>query len=1140
MYSNKIKINKNFQTSINLELDLNNEKKIQEYIPTSDICDVLKRYIKAASSSDGGKATTLVGPYGKGKSFLLLVLSYLISQDPKSQTYKSLCRKIKKIDPELSEMIHSLNSSKTKLLPIIINSNYDNLNQAFMLALNEALKRESITNIIPETAYSVCLTLINEWNSDNEHIAKVLAKCEKELKTPLRKIEMGLKNYSAESYNQFVTLYNCVTHGMPFNPLVNNDIVHIYSEVNHELIKRGYSGMFIIFDEFSKFLESSGDSLSKNLKIIQDYAELASRSSVDEQLHICCVTHKSLALYKTSDKIDSFKTVEGRFKEVKFNRSLDENYQIISAAINNIGAQEIAKQFVESNSHFYSELSLFEPFRKDVDLNDLFYGCFPLNPMTVYSLIQLSELVAQNERTLFTFISDTDDNSFNSFIHSNSSGLFNVDKIYDYFGPLMKREEGNDIRNIWYRSEGTLSRVTDQESRKIIKAIAVILMINDMDNYPASEEMISLSTMIPKDVVASKINDLIEQHYLRKNILNNLLSFTTSNNKEIEDKISIIAQSKILSISFDTVLDDINESRYLLPRRYNEQNKITRFYKVSFITEEQLQNLNSFEIYRERGFSDGLVLNLIRQEMSEKDIVNRFLEFNDNRVILRYPTHPVNPLLFEELIRHVALQEILYKGGNDPVLTNEIDLLLQETDEDIKELIAIGFESDYKCVSSLVSDYTDFNDLLSKQMDLVFTKRLVFNNELINKNTVSAVYQKAANNVIEDLINKRETEYSPTSPETTIKKSVVDKMDQIDAKEVISEIKSRIIHAETEKLRISMLVDKYTNAPYGIRLGIMTMIISKCINELSDNILLYLKDKEIDLTAGNLVKAVNTDGEYYLRSSKGTMAQANYMVDVLNTFGKIPTGNFRIDTKTVCDEYRKFFMGLPMIMRNLNEDNTMGIPTHVIKYKKFFMSYSLNAYEVVFEQPLKICDSENYNQFKREIIPFIKSWSKYLQAFKESLAQEIKDNLEIPRTTSLHMGLNALVKKYTADSTPVLSESGSAILSSIQSLSFNDSEALNQVCGTVLGVYVEDWSKDMTDIMLSRILEFFDELSSSKRINASTSTIDRLLEEIDYKEQSYMGELFKNSLESVMDEFGESVSTEEKIAIITTLLKKYL
>ncbi len=81
MYSDYIKINKNFQSSVNLELDLNSEKKINEYIPTRDICDVLKRYINAINSNNGERATTLVGPYGKGKSFLFLVLSYLISQD---------------------------------------------------------------------------------------------------------------------------------------------------------------------------------------------------------------------------------------------------------------------------------------------------------------------------------------------------------------------------------------------------------------------------------------------------------------------------------------------------------------------------------------------------------------------------------------------------------------------------------------------------------------------------------------------------------------------------------------------------------------------------------------------------------------------------------------------------------------------------------------------------------------------------------------------------------------------------------------------------------------------------------------------------------------------------------------------------
>ena len=73
MYKDIVSINKNFQASINLEFDLNNERKIDEYIPTSDICDVLKRYFRSFLGFTNEKATTLVGPYGKGKSFLLLV-----------------------------------------------------------------------------------------------------------------------------------------------------------------------------------------------------------------------------------------------------------------------------------------------------------------------------------------------------------------------------------------------------------------------------------------------------------------------------------------------------------------------------------------------------------------------------------------------------------------------------------------------------------------------------------------------------------------------------------------------------------------------------------------------------------------------------------------------------------------------------------------------------------------------------------------------------------------------------------------------------------------------------------------------------------------------------------------------------------
>lgn len=128
-YSDNIEINQNFQSSINLDLDLNSEKKINEYIPTSDICDVLKKYVRTVLNYDQNHSTILAGPYGKGKSFLLLVLSYLLGKKEKNDTYFSLLSKIKTIDRELYELLVELDNKEMAFIPVVINSTYDNLNQ---------------------------------------------------------------------------------------------------------------------------------------------------------------------------------------------------------------------------------------------------------------------------------------------------------------------------------------------------------------------------------------------------------------------------------------------------------------------------------------------------------------------------------------------------------------------------------------------------------------------------------------------------------------------------------------------------------------------------------------------------------------------------------------------------------------------------------------------------------------------------------------------------------------------------------------------------------------------------------------------------------------------------------------------------
>ena len=75
-YSDLIGVKEQFRNSVNIEYDLMDFKKIAEYIPTEDICEVIKYYFDCIEDSHFNRATILEGPYGKGKSYLVLSMTY--------------------------------------------------------------------------------------------------------------------------------------------------------------------------------------------------------------------------------------------------------------------------------------------------------------------------------------------------------------------------------------------------------------------------------------------------------------------------------------------------------------------------------------------------------------------------------------------------------------------------------------------------------------------------------------------------------------------------------------------------------------------------------------------------------------------------------------------------------------------------------------------------------------------------------------------------------------------------------------------------------------------------------------------------------------------------------------------------------
>ena len=102
-YSDLIGVKEQFRNSVNIEYDLMDFKKIAEYIPTEDICEVIKYYFDCIEDSHFNRATILEGPYGKGKSYLVLSLIQLMLLDSDEPNVKTFLSNLEKVNKEIYE-----------------------------------------------------------------------------------------------------------------------------------------------------------------------------------------------------------------------------------------------------------------------------------------------------------------------------------------------------------------------------------------------------------------------------------------------------------------------------------------------------------------------------------------------------------------------------------------------------------------------------------------------------------------------------------------------------------------------------------------------------------------------------------------------------------------------------------------------------------------------------------------------------------------------------------------------------------------------------------------------------------------------------------------------------------------------------
>lgn len=220
---------------------------------------------------------------------------------------------------------------------------------------------------------------------------------------------------------------------------------------------------------------------------------------------------------------------------------------------------------------------------------------------------------------------------------------------------------------------------------------------------------------------------------------------------------------------------------------------------------------------------------------------------------------------------------------------------------------------------------------------------------------------KARLNIIDAIIQKNDTEdfYSGTNQEATVYRSVFCQTGLIrngtdsNLGEIIEKLNTFVDSCSDNKMSFSNIIKKLTKAPYGMRLGVIPLLLAKVLSERGEDLVAYFANMEVPITPEIIVNMCEKPEEYSLFVSKRDHEKELYIHHLNDLFGvndgRALTEN-RIKNIVLC--MQRWFRALPQIARNNAGITEYGdnetLKKRMKSLKKMLQKVEVNPYEILF------------------------------------------------------------------------------------------------------------------------------------------------------------------------------------------------
>jgi len=720
-----------FARSVNLQQDIQHPEPLTTYYFGRKSIQLLEMLVAAFKPEIVDRAWFVAGPYGSGKSTFALFLACLLSGRQHESWLRPALERLRNLAPTLYKRLdREILDLKRCYVPVVVQGHRGDLPRALLSGLLGAARGQSGGG---------------SWASRG-----LVAKLSRALAGPPgRRVE---------------------------GRAVHEAFEHALTDAK----KRRKAGLILLVDEFGKFLEAAPyQAGGVDLMPLQDLAELGTRSA-SPQLHLLLFLHQSFEHYAGSiphHQRQEWAKIQGRFREVDFTEDADEVYDLVAAALaerrrpdesflRRVGAwaKEVSRKALE--------FPAFQIGAREDYWIDLFDKTYPLHPMALFALPRLSARVAQNERTVFTFLASEEPLGLRGFLSATTwrpdrPPTVTLDYLYDYFLQAFRGDVSlGSVGRRWIEVASALDRLGDRPEleQRIIKVTGILNLLSLSRLAPATKDMLRFALNVPteeEDKFEEALRYLVERKILVFRRHTNEFRVWQGSDFEFDQAVEALRSELRKGFDIGTYLQTELPPPTLVARRHSHRVGALRFFAGEYATLPRLRELDlsgwkGAEL--DRTPPDGRVVYVLPETSTEAEeacaIAKRLLRPS---VILVVPKIPVPYLQTAlELVALHRLEASATELRDDPVAQRELNERIATCEESLRRLVAqvtepVRASARWFTARGRKHDIDTSEQaqrLISKICDKTFHLSPTVRNEMVNRTELSSNISMARNRLV--------------------------------------------------------------------------------------------------------------------------------------------------------------------------------------------------------------------------------------------------------------------------------------------------------------------------------------------------------------------------------------------------------